>query len=547
METRDTLGIVPAWIEAHCVIPDGDDVGRPFVLGAEQFAFVATHYRVKRSADLARIVKPVDAFTFRRSQLVRAQKWGKSPLIAAFVCAEGVGPVVFDGRAEGGEHYDCRDFGCGCGWGRDPDAEDTYVFDVGEPFGRPWSTPLIQITATTEDQTDNTYDALRPMIDKGPLSVLIPKTGEEFIRLPGGGRIDAVTSKANSRLGQRITFAAQDETGLWVESNGGHKLAKTQRRGLAGMGGRSIETTNSWDPAQDSVAQRTYEAAAQDINKDFQQPPANLSFKNKAERRKIFAFNYRAAPWVSVDAIEAEAAELMEKDPADAERFFGNRIVAGAGTWMPMPAWVARKSVRSIPSKALVCGGFDGSDNNDWTGIRLETADQHQFTPHYAVGDETRPTLWNPAEWNGRIPRTEVMAAFDWIEANFTVVRFYLDPQFWESEIDLLGEKYGPKKYIKWPTNQISRIHPALERFRTDVTNVDSSFSHDGDAQMELHVRNAVMRARPGDRYIISKPAEHQKVDQAMSGTLAHEATMDALSAGEFTVSDTDSRMFVFR
>jgi len=69
-----------------------------------------------------------------------------------------------------------------------------------------WPTPLIQITAFSEEQTDNIYDALRPMIDRGPLHALIPKTGEEFIRLPNGGRIDTVTSNAQSRLGARVTF-----------------------------------------------------------------------------------------------------------------------------------------------------------------------------------------------------------------------------------------------------------------------------------------------------------------------------------------------------
>ena len=65
----------------------------------------------------------------------------------------------------------------------------------------PWPTPLIQITAYSQEQTDNIYDALRPMIDGGPLHEIIPKTGEEFIRLPGGGRIDAVTSSAQSTAG----------------------------------------------------------------------------------------------------------------------------------------------------------------------------------------------------------------------------------------------------------------------------------------------------------------------------------------------------------
>ena len=173
--------VVADWIEAHCVIPDQESRGEPFLLGDDQLRFVLSHYTVKDAAKSAgsrvagRIVKPADAFVSRRSQLVRAQKWGKSPLVSAFVCVEGVGPAVFCGFAEAGDVYDCRDHGCFCGW--------VYEYEAGEPMGRPMSTPLIQITATTEDQTDNTYDALRPMIELGPLADVIPKTGEEFIQI----------------------------------------------------------------------------------------------------------------------------------------------------------------------------------------------------------------------------------------------------------------------------------------------------------------------------------------------------------------------------
>lgn len=532
----EVMSVAPDWIEAHCVIPDQEQRGEPFLLGDDQFRFVATHYTVKDDARAAgsrvgdRLVKPVDAFVARRSQLVRAQKWGKSPLTGAFVCLEGVGPAVFAGFASGGEAYDCADFGCRCGWG--------YEYVPGEPMGKPWVTPLIQITATTEDQTDNTYDALRPMIELGPLGDLIPKTGEEFIRLPNGGRIDAVTSKANSRLGQRTTFVAQDETGLWLETNGGHKLARTQRRGLAGMGGRAIETTNAWNPAENSVAQQTYESKSKDINKDFDQPPADLDFKKKPERRLIFLHNYRAAPWVSIDAVEAEAAELLQTDPADAERFFGNRIVAGSGSWMEMPKWTAKRADPPVVVKprTRVCLGFDGSDNDDFTGIRLETLDQHQFTPLY--GASRRPTLWEPAEWGGRIPRAEVDVAVAELASEFQIVRAYCDPHDWESQIDSWAARFGEKVFIQWPTNQINRMWNALERLRTDVGNPESPFRHDGDEQVETHIRNAVIRSRGLDavtkqrKYIIGKPEDHQKIDYAMSSVLAHEAVMDAIAAG---------------
>jgi hypothetical protein len=333
-DREPSLGpLVADWGEAHCVIPDGDHRGDPFRLYDEQLRFIDGFYRLHRTA---RVGQKAPAFLHRRAQLVRPQKWGKSPLEAFHICLEAVGPVLFDGWAAGGEVYDCRDHRCGCGF--------VYFYEAGEPMGRAWSTPLIQVTATSEEQTDNVYGALRPMIDLGPLHDLIPKTGEEFIRLPNDGRIDVVTSNARSRLGARVTFVPQDETGLWTKSAGMIKVAEVQRRGLAGMGGRSAEITNSWDPSEDSVAQRTFESEAKDILKDYLQAPSGLSYRNKDERRKIHRHVYgdsliTRGGHIDLDSIEAEAAELLERDPAQAERFFGNRIVHGLGAWLPEGLW----------------------------------------------------------------------------------------------------------------------------------------------------------------------------------------------------------------
>jgi hypothetical protein len=35
--------ITAEWIEAHCVIPDQESRGEPFLLGDDQFRFVANH------------------------------------------------------------------------------------------------------------------------------------------------------------------------------------------------------------------------------------------------------------------------------------------------------------------------------------------------------------------------------------------------------------------------------------------------------------------------------------------------------------------------
>jgi hypothetical protein len=47
---------------------------------------------------------------------------------------------------------------------------------------------------------------------------------------------------------------------------------------------------------------------------------------------------------VNLDSIEGEASELAATDPAQAERFFGNRIVAGGGSWLPDGLWDSRRA-----------------------------------------------------------------------------------------------------------------------------------------------------------------------------------------------------------
>jgi hypothetical protein len=292
-----TLGYVVAqWIQDFCVVPDRDFRGRPFILTEEQLRFLLFHYRLTPEGKW---------FYGRGSQLVRPQKWGKGPLAAAWVCAEAAGPVLFDG------------------W----DAS-------GEPVGREWATPHIQITACSEDQTENTWRALQPMIELGPLGEdFIPGHGLDADQPSGGGLIEPVTASARSRLGQRITAAVQDQSESWVQSNNGWMLADNQRRGLAGMGGRFLETCNAPDPVENSVAYRTPREPGVFVD-DVDGGPGSV--RNKQERRKVLRRVYgdstlEKGGWVDLDRIDAEIEALLEHDAAQAERFFLNRKLASEG------------------------------------------------------------------------------------------------------------------------------------------------------------------------------------------------------------------------
>ena len=354
-----TLGdIGEAWIKRHCTVPDGFARGKPYEMADWQFWCHANRYRIRPDAtfvhpeDVGPDSPPVlnQAFVYQQTLVVGPQKTGKGPYSASQVAFEAVGPSVFAGWAEGGETYRCEDNGCSCGW--------TYGYLSGEPMGMRHPSPLIQITATSEDQANNIYRPLRAMIQLGPLKDVLA-VREGFIRVLGASgaddfdRIDVVTAAANSRLGNPISDAEQDEVGLYVSSNKMVDVADTQARGAAGMGGRTHMTTNAWDPTANSYAQMVYEAQHHDVFIYYRNPDLvpelrdddgrPLSFTSKANRRKIFKYVYEGSWWVNLDSIEALTQKLMDRDPQQAERFFGNRLVHGAGSWLPEGAWEAAR------------------------------------------------------------------------------------------------------------------------------------------------------------------------------------------------------------
>lgn len=519
-DPNHTLGFLATdWIERHCKVPGGVYEGEPLVYNGWQLYVTANHYRVREDAthDPRRLIAP---FVYRRSVVVGPQKCGKSPWGAGFLLFEGVGPALFVGFARGDEVYRCADHGCGCGW------ERPYV--AGEAMGIPRRKSLLGLLAYAESQTNNVYEPLQTMIHSGPLAEFV-QVREGFIRLPNRGKIVPLTSKARSKLGQPLTGALGDESGLYTLANGVLDTWQTMRRGVAAMQGRTVELTNPWDPMEDSAAQRAFESRQADIFRYYRKPPADLSYANKRERHKIHVTVYADSPWVDVAAIDSEAAELVERDPTQAERFFGNRLVQGLGAYMTEPLWNATAARQPEPPDGTpVCLGFDGSRSSDWTAIRAETRDGYRFTPTY--GPDARPTFWNPEEWGGRIPRGEVTAAIAALFTRYRVARMYADPRHWETQCDEWATEHGEEAVIQWPTNQIGRMYPALVRFLEDTA--EAVTTHDDDHTVRLHVLAARKVAKPGDRFILGKPSETQRIDLAMADVLAHEAAADMRAAG---------------
>ena len=481
------------WIEDNCVIPDGDKVGEPYILTDEMQRFLLFYYRID----------PQGRFVYRGGQLVRPQKWGKGPFSAAITCAEADGPVLFDG------------------W----DAN-------GEPVGKPWATPWIQVTAVSEDQTDNVWRALVPMIELGNLKGDIPDTGETRINLPGGGRIEPVTSSHRSRLGQRITFAVQDETHAWTKRNGGRTLADNQRRNLAGMKGRWMETTNAWDPAEESVAQQTSESQAVDIYRDHSDPGPG-SVRNKRDRARMLKKVYGDSWWVDRDRIDAEIVELLDRDAVQAERFFLNRVRAAEDSAFDIDKWEALADPTVVvPDEALITIGVDGARWDDALAIiATEVETGHQFV----VGIWEQP---ENADETYEHPFHEVDGAMLDTFERYQVWRCYIDPQRIEKLVERWQGRWTGDVVVEWFTHRPRPMAFAVRAYANAISAGD--LTHDGDSVFTRHIRNAKRQkvaVYDEDRrqmWTVAKdrPMSKNKIDAAPAAILSWEARGDALSSG---------------
>jgi hypothetical protein len=489
---------VADWIEAHCVIPDGWRAGEPYVLTPEMREFLDRFYSVDERTG---------QFVHRRGgQLIRPQKWGKGPFSAAIILAEALAPVV-------------------------------PVLEYGKFRVRKWPKPWIQVTAVSEDQTVNVFSALIPMIALGPLAAEIPDSGLGRINLPSGGWIEPVTASARSRLGQRVTFCVEDETHSWLQSNGGWTLADNQRRNLAGMGGRFLETTNAFDPVEQSVAQRTFEAKAPGTLIDDAPAPAG-SVRSREERDVVLTAVYRDAlvdrgGWVDRDRIHTEIDALLEHDAAQAERFFLNRKLATEGAAFDFVRFRELRRAKWYPPRgSIIVIGVDGARFEDALAI-IATDVKTGFQWPLEIIERPEDA---PDDYEHDLARADgaMREAFE----RFVVWRVYIDPQRIEHLVEQWANRWGAKRVVEWLTYRPRAIAWAIREFEQAIGS--GSVSHDGNPVFERHVANARKREltvrddKERFMHTLSKDASRspRKIDAAMAAVISWKARSDALEAG---------------
>ena len=527
------------WISDYLVVPDGPSAGEPLELTSEQAQFVLNFYRVdpkfKGPAIIGRSM--VNARLTNRAILSRPKGWGKSPLLAALGIVEACGDVILDG------------------WDAD-----------GEPVARPWTSlgfkAKVQVLATSEDQTANTWDPLLEMVrnswnlvdDYGldPMETFV--SGDRL-------RIEYATSAGDSREGGRPVFAIMDQTESWRRSNGGTTLAAAVRRNLTKTQGSSIESPNAFVPGDKTVAEQSFKAveaqqkrkARQTILLDHRSAPADTDIYDLKSLKHGLAVAYGGSAdvnggWVNLDRV---VEDFWDPDSTveDSRRYFLNQVQARADSWLSeLELRAVRDEEKTVEAGEVITLGFDGSRGRargvtDATAlIACRVSDGHVFEPFTGSAkcvweqplDWPRDKTWSP-------PVAEVEAAVAQAFKTWRVVGFYADPAKWESYIAGWEAKYGPKLLVK-----STRAHPiewwmvgarafksvqALQQFKDAV--LDGELSYDGGVFLTSHLLHARMvPSKSGVQIAKAHPDSADKIDAAIAAVLAWQARLDAIAAG---------------
>jgi hypothetical protein len=489
-----------AWASEYLRQPDGPDAGEPWTYTNEQARFILWWYAIDERG----------RFIYRRGMLRRLKGWGKDPVGATLCGIELCGPCRFAG------------------------------FDAtGDPVAAAHAAPWVVTAAVSQDQTRNTMSLFPSLFSDAAIDEYQIDIGKVIIYVRGGtGLLEAVTSSPRSLEGKRTSFALKNEPHHWLQSNDGLAMAQVIARNLAkarGGDARALSISNAHNPGEGSDAEADFDSylamltghGPQDFLYDSLEAPQGIDITDGEQVRQGLLAARGDSTWLDPDRL---VAEIMDPRTGEglARRFYFNQVVAGDDVWLSRQSWEERSVPEVVPAGAPIVIGFDGSDTDDWTAFRCETASGYQFTPKFADG---KLMIWNPAKHGGYTPRGEIQAAVAYLMAIYKVEKMYCDPYLFQSEIDEWSAKYGDKVVLRWATNRPKAMAECLERFRTDV--LSGVLRHDGCPVTSKHVENAHADRKPAGVLIRKdKHISPNKIDAVMSSALAHEAAYDAKAEG---------------
>ena len=574
-----------AWLEYFWLHGPGDVQGQPVRHDDEYTGFLVDCYALgedgRRLYDSVFISRPKGC----DKSGIAARLAGFEAVGPCRVLRETPDPTSPPRFAKGGEVYQDP-------WG----LGFSYVYEPGEPMGRPVQTPFIRCLATEEDQAGLVYDSILYNFQKGRLAAALDRRDDAAnsrILLPGGGEITPSTSASASKDGGKETFVPFDESHLYVTREL-RQMYKTVSRNLPKRSAIaetwSLETTTMYDPNEKSIARDTYDLAEEIRRRQETGKMGNLAERllvdhrwgeiaesDIADREKLKAAVTEAygeaadvnGGWVRIESI-VEMFYDPRHDIAELIRYYLNDRHTAAGAFLEAYILKAIGPARDEKIPPLQAGdvitlGFDGSRGRTGGKVKPDATALVAFRLRdrclFELGVwEAGPHSAEWAEWGPPVPLIDALVRQTF--RTYGVAGFYADPAGWRDlvgtwEADLVplmtpNAVKAPKQPFErwmtgggrfWAESAIEAFEEAaissaevLARQRAKERGAElevPALRHAGGVKILEHLLNARRGLHQGRLALVKQSSDSSlKIDAGIASVLAHKAGLDAIAAG---------------
>jgi phage terminase large subunit-like protein len=379
----------------------------------------------------------------------------------------------------------------------------------------------VVVAAAEKEQARIIFGEARRMVESSELSEMCTVYRDAIFVPSTGSVMKVLSAEAYSKEGLNISRCILDEAHA-------HKnrelfdvlsLSMGNRGKMAQMLAVTTAGQKTDMTGQDSIAYSLFQYGKRVASGEVKDPTFFMSWwaaPDEADHRDPEVWRVANPGYDDLVSPDDFASAVLRTPEPEFRTKRLNQWVSSMNAWLPNGTWQPLAEERELQPDEEIIIGFDGSFNGDCTSLVGCTIPKEGEKPYLFMIQTWEKQPEDTDDW--RVNTQDVEDAIIQFCSRHTVKEIACDPYRWQRSMDAMLEMGLP--VIEFPSTSPSRMVSACQKFYTSVT--EQTMIHDGDALLERHLSNAVIKTdRLGPRIVKEHRGSPRKIDAAVAAVIA--------------------------
>jgi phage terminase large subunit-like protein len=379
----------------------------------------------------------------------------------------------------------------------------------------------VVVAAAEKEQARIIFGEARRMVESSELSEMCTVYRDAIFVPSTGSVMKVLSAEAYSKEGLNISRCILDEAHA-------HKnrelfdvlsLSMGNRGKMAQMLAVTTAGQKTDMTGQDSIAYSLFQYGKRVASGEVKDPTFFMSWwaaPDEADHRDPEVWRVANPGYDDLVSPDDFASAVLRTPEPEFRTKRLNQWVSSMNAWLPNGTWQPLAEERELLPDEEIIIGFDGSFNGDCTSLVGCTIPKEGEKPYLFMIQTWEKQPEDTDDW--RVNTQDVEDAIIQFCSRHTVKEIACDPYRWQRSMDAMLEMGLP--VIEFPSTSPSRMVSACQKFYTSVT--EQTMIHDGDALLERHLSNAVIKTdRLGPRIVKEHRGSPRKIDAAVAAVIA--------------------------